>query len=52
MLEYDHLKPEHCEQEVVTGQVCDDPRQAAVVVVSDQGGTGIAVLRVYRAGRA
>ena len=52
ILEYDHLKPEHCEQEEVACQICDDPRQAAAVVVSDQGGTGRAVLRVYGAGRA
>ena len=52
MLEYDQSKPEHCEEVVVTSQVCDDPRLAAVVVVSDQGGTGRAVLRVCRAGRA
>ena len=54
MLEYDHSKPEHCEEEVVTSQVCDGPRLAAVVGVSDQGGTGRAVLRVYVywAGRA
>ena len=50
MIEYDHFEPEQCEQEGLASHLCDAPRQAVVVVVSDQGGAGRGVLQVYRAG--
>ena len=51
MIEYDHFEPEQCEQEGLASHLCDAPRQAVVVVVSDQGGAGRGVLHVYIAGR-